>query len=582
VDVTTEKTIKLAKDLAFPALRFACEVTTLVGNRGGGKTNGATVIAEQMLDAGVQVIVLDYVGIWYGLRLMPDGKTPSKYDVPILGGRHGDVDLSATAGRVVAEALAERRSAAILDLSEFSKSDRARFATDFAEAFFGAKKKHRGPTLVVLEEAQRFVPQMLYKGQERMLGAWAEIGEVGRNFGVGLLLITQRPQKISKDVMFLSDTVLAFRTNGTLERQAIEKWVQEKGAAGTRDIADQLPELPTGVCYAWCPVRGIFGRYQTRLKSTFDTGATPVEAQDDVVTQPLDLDALVASMGKAAEEVSRGTPSALQAEITRLRRQVAELEARTAVKPVVEQVPVVPSKWRDVVEDGRRRLESLPGQVADLVRVQATMALGLIEAAQENFPLSVRSPVGRMVTVRQECQPARPTEKQLSVERRKVDGGQDKLSKGERNVLAAALQFDAVGGVTREQLSVLCGYSRSSRDTFLYKLRQQGLLEVSEDDDRRFAATGEAKRRYGHDFSPLPEGSKLLEYWKGRLSRGEWNVLYVAVSAYPDAVSREKIDGECGYSRSSRDTFLYKLRHKLLVECQGGAVRASSLLFDCN
>ena len=192
---------------------------------------------EQLLDAGVQVVVIDYVGIWFSLRLEADGKTPSQYDIPVLGGRHGDVDLSPSAGAVVAEALAERRSSAILDVSLFSKADRARFATDFAEAFFRAKKQHRSPCLVVLEEAQRYVPQRVFKGQERMLGAFEEIAEVGRNFGIGLFLISQRPQKINKDVLNLADNLLAFRTIGKHERVALEEWVQEKEtvrAAGHR------------------------------------------------------------------------------------------------------------------------------------------------------------------------------------------------------------------------------------------------------------------------------------------------------------------------------------------------------------
>lgn len=194
------RAVRLAPGLSFSAAELATEVIASLGNRGGGKSNGAVVVAEELLAAGVPVVVLDHVGIWFALRLLADGKTPSPHQIPVLGGEHGDIGLVPTAGSTVAEALAERQSSAVLDVSSFSKTDRCRFAADFAESFFRAKKRHPGPVQLVLEEAQRYVPQKLFTGQERMLGAFEEIAEVGRNYGVGLHLISQRPQKINKDV----------------------------------------------------------------------------------------------------------------------------------------------------------------------------------------------------------------------------------------------------------------------------------------------------------------------------------------------------------------------------------------------
>jgi hypothetical protein len=85
------KKVHLARDLALPAAEFATQVTASLGMRGSGKTNGAAVIAEDLLEAGVQVVVLDYVGIWFSLRLQDDGKTASPYQIPVLGGRHGEL-----------------------------------------------------------------------------------------------------------------------------------------------------------------------------------------------------------------------------------------------------------------------------------------------------------------------------------------------------------------------------------------------------------------------------------------------------------------------------------------------------------
>lgn len=329
------KTIHLAPALTFPAAELATEVVASLGQRGGGKSNGAAVIAEGLLNAGIQVIVLDHVGIWFSLRLDASGKHPSPYQIPVLGGQHGDIALVSSTGATVAEALAQSGSSAVLDVSSFGKMERCRFAADFAEAFFRVKKLHPGPVQILLEEAQRYVPQKLFTGQglERMLGAFEEIAEVGRNYGIGLHLISQRPQKINKDVLNLADTVLAYRTNGVLERKAIGEWVQEKGAEGRKEVHDELPGLPRGSAIVWSPNRECYGQFAIKLKSTYDAGATPLHARAAVKTKRLDLVALETAMGAAVEEAKANDPRVLKA-------RVAELERELAKKPqaVVERV----------------------------------------------------------------------------------------------------------------------------------------------------------------------------------------------------------------------------------------------------
>ena len=334
------KTIHLARGLTLPAAELATEVVASLGQRGSGKSNGAGVIAEGLLTAGVQVIVLDHVGIWFSLRLAGEGKHPSPYLIPVLGGQHGDITLVATTGAVVAEALARSGSSAVLDVSAFSKGDRCRFAADFAEAFFAAKKLHPGPVRILLEEAQRYVPQKLFAGQglERMLGAFEEIAEVGRNYGVGLHLISQRPQKINKDVLNLADTVLAYRANGVLERKAISDWVQEKGAEGRKEMHDELPGLERGTAIVWSPNRRIYGPFAIVKKSTYDAGATPTHARAAVKTKRLDLDSLESAMGAAVEEAKANDPRALKARVAELERALKQVTPVAAGKATEKSV----------------------------------------------------------------------------------------------------------------------------------------------------------------------------------------------------------------------------------------------------
>jgi uncharacterized protein len=499
--------VELAPGLSFDASELATEVVASLGARGGGKSNGAAVVVEGLLDAGVQVVVVDYVGIWFSLRLQPDGKTPSRFKVPVLGGPHGDVALAPGAGAVVAEALAERHSSAVLDLSSFSKQERMRFVTDFAEVFFRAKKRHPGPVQLVLEESQRYCPQRVMPDQARMLGAVEEIAEVGRNYGIGLHLISQRPQKVNKDVLNLADIVVGYRTLGVLERKAIGEWVQEKGAGGRAEVQDELPSLQCGQAIVWSPSRKIFGRYAVRKKTTYDAGATPVHARADVATAPLDLGELERSMGRVAQEVDEGSPARLRAEVARLR---AELARRPAEAPVREvRVPEVP---RVVREDLRKILG---------LAMSHEERLGLLLEASRSLSASLReldaaidSAACDVIASHSSTTASRPLSPQRPRPAANSTVSTESLSKCTRALLQVLAQRRVA---TYSQLAILSGYSRKSSGfaNSVSKLRVAGMVEGGRG-SLKITSFGAS---VAGDVEELPTGPALVEYWRKRLDK---------------------------------------------------------------
>lgn len=323
-----EAVIRVGGGLNLDARKFCTEVVAALGSRGSGKSNVMALAAEQLLRQQIPVIILDYVGIWWSLR-MGQNEKPSGIDIPVLGGLRGDLPLTSTAGRLVAESLAANGSAAVLDISLFNKSERVRFAADFGEAFFQAKKRHKGPVFVILEEAQRFVPEHAYGDHvERVKGAFAEIAEVGRNYGIGLGLLSQRPQKLAKDVLNLANVLFAFQLMGLHERKAVSGWVQEVKATGRDQVIGELPGLDIGHAIVWAPRWGIYKHVKIDRKTTYDAGATPFYAQDKThALKPLDLGKLQAAMTAMVEESKANDPAAL-------RKRIKELEgARPSFDP---------------------------------------------------------------------------------------------------------------------------------------------------------------------------------------------------------------------------------------------------------
>lgn len=152
------------------------------------------------------------------------------------------------------------------------------------------------------------------------------------------------------------------------------------------------------------------------------------------------------------------------------------------------------------------------------------------------------------------------------------------MGRGEIAVLTAIAQHGDAG-VTREQLTVLTGYKRSSRDTYVQRLVALGL--AFKRGDGAILATVAGVTKLGPDFKVLPTGAALLTHWMTRLPAGEKVVLSTLADAYPEALSREDVSVRTGYKRSSRDTYLQRLRVRRLIEPGPfGTLRAAELLFD--
>lgn len=149
------------------------------------------------------------------------------------------------------------------------------------------------------------------------------------------------------------------------------------------------------------------------------------------------------------------------------------------------------------------------------------------------------------------------------------------LGVGERKILVACAQHQ--DGVTREQLTVLTGYRRSTRDTYLQRLGAAGLVTPR---GQLFAATPAGIAALG-DFETLPTGDDLRRHWLRNLTGGEREILWVICNAWPEPVSREALTEATAYARSSRDTYLQRLMARRLVDAVNrGEVRASDQLFD--
>ena len=563
--------LSLGRGLKVDPTKLATQVVAALGMRGSGKSNSMAVIAEGLLAAKIPVVVLDYVGIWFSLRLQPDGKTPSPYKIPVLGGMHGDISMQPTAGKLVAEALAKNASSAVLDVSGFTKGDRCRFAADFAETFFHVKKSHSGPVFLLLEEAQRFVPQKMHKGQglERMLGAFEEIAEVGRNYGIGMGLMSQRPQKINKDVLNLTELLFAFQSNGVHERKAIADWVQQKGADGRSEVHNELPALTEGNALVWSPSwLRIYAKHKFHMKSTYDAGATPTHARASVKTKPLDLAKLESSMATVVEQAKDNDPKALKAKIRKLERELSlKRPPGSKVDRVVVRDPFVPPEVKKLV-DGLNRFVATYGEA---IEAQADWIKGLREDAWDAAQAVKKVP--NPVTQTPAPRPSLPPPSMPSSSPPDMENGQ-RLPKGAQKMLQA-LATSYVEGLTRRQVATLAGmkFSGGTFAKYLSILKTGQYVTVQ---GQLLKLTEKGVHAAGPVDAPMG-GKALLDHWCAKLPGKTRDMLRHAVDHGP--VTREGWADAVGVEASGGTfaKYLSILVTRGLVEKRDGQYVASHL-----
>jgi hypothetical protein len=209
--------------------------------------------------------------------------------------------------------------------------------------------------MMVLEEADAFIPQRPAKGEEAMLGAMDRLVRWGRGSGVGCTIITQRSAKVNKDVTTQAETLIAFRTTGPQDRDAIDNWIKHHAGDERREeVLSTLPALPTGTAWVWSPEwLEFFGRAAFRRRATFDSAATPKVGQKVRPPKELaavDLARLRTQMADTVEKAKADDPRELRKTIAALKAENSKLSkssirpeclTKTVEKPVIKDAQIV-------------------------------------------------------------------------------------------------------------------------------------------------------------------------------------------------------------------------------------------------
>jgi uncharacterized protein len=112
------------------------------------------------------------------------------------------------------------------------------------ELQFWMEPKHRTPVSLVCDEAHLYLParEDATLVQEVALRAFESIAKEGRKYGVGLILVSQRPTDVSRTILSQCSNFVVMRITNDYDRSMIERLIPERLSA----ITGVLPGLDVG------------------------------------------------------------------------------------------------------------------------------------------------------------------------------------------------------------------------------------------------------------------------------------------------------------------------------------------------
>ncbi len=562
------------------------------GTSGAGKTYSAGTVVERVLERRGRVVVIDPLGVWWGLRVLADGTTPSPHNVVIFGGPRGDLPITEHAGGLIGDTVAGMAESCVLDLSAIgTKAAERRFMLAFLTGFY--RHASGEPVHVVFDEADMWAPQRLMDREgdaAKLLGMMETIVRRGRIKGFIPWLITQRPAVLSKDILSQVDGLVTFKLTSSQDRDAIGAWVEGSAEKQQwRDIWTRLPTMERGQGVVWVPGRGILSTVKFPEKTTFDSSRTPKRGESKRTAQlkPINLDKLQERLASVKAEVDANDPKALRAEITRLKSELAKKPAAPAADPAAIEAADrhgfergFRKGFEDAIAQARQSLdvhrnligESIKNSCASITHTLSVLTLDL----QVPNDIPSGSPTGRTVPSPTRRPDASPAARLPSPAAR----GGGNLSGPEERIINSLATWASWGQhqPSNSQVAWLAGYSPSSSSYANPRgaLKSKGLLEYPVPDILRLTPDG------ADVGAPMAMSGSLVDLVLSKLTGPEARILRAVTQVYPNSATNEEAAVVAGYSPTSSSYANPRgaLKSKELIDYPAqGYVRAADWLF---
>jgi len=213
-------------DLTFP-LDFVRDKAFLTGMTGSGKSWTAGLLMEEINRVGLQFVCFDVLGAHDGLATLSN--------VEALSPKNGEtVNM-----RGLVERLGKEPTSFVIDISGLPLDKQQVLISDYCEALISAQL-NKG-IMTIFEECQDFVPQ---SGKPVSSEGIIRLCKLGRQYGYGVCLISQRPASVSKDALSQCSVYMIHNLVNHRDLKAVE---DQMGFGADRT---QVKKLSSGIASA--------------------------------------------------------------------------------------------------------------------------------------------------------------------------------------------------------------------------------------------------------------------------------------------------------------------------------------------
>ena len=531
----------------------------ILAKRRVGKTYTGSVLAEEMVAAGLPFYVLDPTGAWWGLRAAANGRDPG-LPVVVLGGEHGDVPIDHTAGAAVADLVVDQPGFYVIDLNHIDEvhANTVRFATAFLSRLYGRKARRPEPLHGFWDEADLFAPQRPGPEATKMLGAAEAIVRRGGLRGLGTTVITQRPAVLNKNVLTQIDILVMLRIIGPQDRAAVDEYLRaEADPQRRREVLDSLAGLALGEAWVFGPgeePEPIYQRVQIRERRTFNSSATPKPGEQRIEPAQLaaiDLDGIRERMAEAIDRAAADDPKLLRARIAELER---DLRSRPTAQAERIEVPVVTAEqlaevesMLDAADDTFERVREEMGALVREATEKAAEVARAVEGLRDDLAEQLGcSPVPSV--------PARSVPARSAPIPRSASSPTNGVSVGgaKQRILDALAYLEAIGLAPAPKIQVALFAKVSPKSSGfannLGAMRSAGLIDYPAGGLVALTAHGRASA----DASTAPSTpEEMWQYVEQLVGPAKWRILQPLITAYPVAVERGALADAAGVSAAS-------------------------------
>lgn len=311
---TTPLRLDISETLSFTLAHLRRQRTIVLGQSGTGKSNTVAAIAEEGLGHKIPMTIVDPESEYWSLK--------SLYDLVVVGrSEHADLEVAPEHMGQLAEWSVRQGVPVIIDLDDYTDDEAFALLVPYFQRLWVVCSRIRRDYMVIVDEAQDFIPQ---SGKTPLKGQLIRIAKKGRKRRIWSVFATQRPQSMDKDYLTQTDLRILHAVS---YKHDLEVYADIIPALSGAELAVPVQKLGKGQAYA------IYDHVpylvQIRRRDSFDPNEEPSPGAEIVepVLRPFDDAMLVELRDRLA-----APPDAERLEKEQLLGRIRELEAKLRQK----------------------------------------------------------------------------------------------------------------------------------------------------------------------------------------------------------------------------------------------------------